>query len=243
MTILNDLIAGLTEDTPVRSVLVDVRWTVVCSRHCGMSATLTSDHSHRHMPIRDVGRLHQKSARELAEWAYSTDLLEASIGVAAINSMVDIDESLTVEMNASEVLASRGHGKNVALVGRFSFIQQLRPIARNLWVIEQHPAEDEYPAGSAVDLLPQADVVAITGSTLVNHTLDELLALCNPPTTVIVLGPSTPFSPILFDHSVNIICGTRVVDESSVLRTVAQGASLRQIEGVKLLTFCRQKKI
>lgn len=239
MTILGDLIASLPEDIPVRSVLIDAHWAVVCSHQCGISAALRSNH----MSIRDVDLLHRKSARELAEWALSADLLEASIGVAAINSMVEIDESLTVEMNASEVLASRGQGKDVALVGRFSFIQQLRSIARNLWVIEQYPAEDEYPAGSAVDLLPQADVVAITGSTLVNHTLDELLALCHPRTTVIVLGPSTPFSPVLFDHGVNIICGTRVIDESSFFRTVGQAASLRQIEGVKLLTFCRQKKI
>jgi uncharacterized protein (DUF4213/DUF364 family) len=195
------------------------------------------------MSVRDVSLLHRKSAHELAELAYSADLLEASIGVAAINSMIEIDESLTVEMNASEVLANCGHGKNVALVGRFSFIQQLRPIARNLWVIEQQPAEDEYPASSAVDLLPQADVVAITGSTLVNHTLDELLALCNSNATVIVLGPSTPFSPVLFSHGVTLICGTRVVDESSVLRTLNQAASLRQVEGVKLLTFAREEKI
>jgi uncharacterized protein (DUF4213/DUF364 family) len=178
---------------------------------------------------------------ELAELAYSTDLLEASIGVAAINSMLDIDESPTMEMNASEVLSSRGQGKNVALVGRFRFIPQLRQTARRLWVIEQHPAQDEYPAESAADLLPQADVVAITGSTLVNHTLDGLLALCNSNATVIVLGPTTPFSPILFNHGVNIICGTCVVDEVSVLRTVNRAVALHQVEGVKLLTFVGKK--
>jgi uncharacterized protein len=237
MTILSDLIASLPGDIPVRSVLVGPYWTVVCSRHCGMSAALRSNHAHGHMPIFNVSLLHQKSARELAELAYSTDLLEASIGVAAINSMLDIDESCTVEMNASEVLSNRGQGRNVALVGRFHFIPQLRQTARRLWVIEQQPAEAEYPAGSATNLLPQADMVAITGSTLVNHTLDELLALCDPNATVIVLGPSTPFSPVLFNHGVTIICGTRVINESSVLRTVNRATSLRQVEGVKLLTF------
>ena len=234
MTILNDLLASLPEDVPVRSMHVGAHWTVVCSRHCGMSAALRSNHLQGHMPIP-----HRKSARELAELAYSTDLLEASIGVAAINSMLDIDESRTLEINASEVLFNRGRGKNVALVGRFDFIPQLRQTARRIWVIEQQPAEDEYPAESAADLLPQADVVAITGSTLVNHTLEELLALCHSNATVIVLGPSTPFSSILFDRGVSIICGTRVVDESAVLRTVNRAASLRRVEGVKLLTFVR----
>jgi uncharacterized protein (DUF4213/DUF364 family) len=193
------------------------------------------------MPALDVSRLNRKSTRELAELAYSTDMLEASIGIAAINSMLDIDEARTVEMNASEVLASQGHGKNVALVGRFPFVQQLRQSTTQLWVIEQSPAKDEYPAESAIDLVPQADVVAITGSTLVNHTLDKLLTLCNPHALVIVWGPSTPLSPVLFDHGVHILCGTRVIDELSVLHRVGLDASIQKMDGVKRLTFIREK--
>ncbi len=241
-TILDNLLSHLTDDVPVRSVLVGVHWTVVCSRHCGMAATLMSSHPHGNTQVHDVGNLHQKSADELAELAGSTELIEASIGVAAINSLLDVDESTAREINASEVLVSRGRGKNVALVGHFPFIPQLRQAAGQLWVIEQHPAEDEYPAESVVDLLPQADVIAITGSALANHTLDGLLSLCDPKATVMVLGPSTPLSPILFEHGATIISGTRVIDEAAVLRTVGQGASFRQVEGVKLLTFIKEKK-
>jgi uncharacterized protein len=241
-TILEELLSNIGEDIPVRSVLVGVHWTVVCSRYCGMATTQSSNRPHGHEQIRYVGRLHQKSARELAELAYSTQPLEAAIGVAAINSMLDVDESLAMEVNASEVLTSRGRGRNVALIGYFPFIPQLRQSAKNLWVIEQHPTEDEYPAESAGDLLPQADVVAITGSALVNHTLDGLLSLCKPNSIVMSLGPSTPLTPILFNHGIKIISGTRVIDEEAVLRTVGQGATFRQVEGVKLLTFVHAKE-
>ena len=137
MTILDDLISKLSHDVPVRKVLVGAHWTVVCSRYCGMAATLRGNQPHGHKQVRDVGTLHTKSARELAEYAYSTDLLEASIGVAAINSLLEIDESPGIEINASEVLASRGRGKNVALIGHFPFIPQLRQEVGELWVIEQ----------------------------------------------------------------------------------------------------------
>lgn len=239
MNLLDDLLNSLNTDVPVRSILVGAHWTVVCTRHCGMAATLMSPHPHGHEQVRDAGDLLQKSARELAELACSDELLEASIGVAAINSLLEVDESRAVEVNASEVLVQRGRGKNVALVGHFPFIPQLRPAVGNLWVIEQNPAEDEYPAEAAADLLPRADVVALTGSALINHTLDGLLALCPKQATVLVLGPSTPLSPILFDHGATIISGTRVVDEAAVLRTVGQGASFRQVKGVRLLTFQR----
>jgi uncharacterized protein (DUF4213/DUF364 family) len=242
MGILDDLLNSLDTDTPVRSVLVGAHWTVICSRHCGMASTTMSSHPHGHVQVRDAGRLHQISARELAELARSTELLEASIGVAALNSMLDVDESLAVESNASEALMSRGRGKNIVLVGHFPFIQQLREAARQLWVIEQNPVEDEYPAEAAVDLLPQAEVVAITSSSLINHTLDRLLSLCTSKQTVMLLGPSTPLSPVLFNYGVDIMSGARVVDETAVMRTVGQGASFRQVEGVKLLTFIHEKE-
>jgi uncharacterized protein (DUF4213/DUF364 family) len=239
MSILDDLLDSLDIDAPIRAVLVGVHWTVVCSRFCGLASTFTGDKPHSHDPARSVGHLHEKSARELAEYARSNNLLEASIGVAAINSLLAVDESGAVEVNAVEVLIEYGRGKNVALVGHFPFIPKLRPAVGQLWVIEQRPVDDEYPAESAADLIPQADVVAITSSALINHTLDGLLALCRPEALVMMLGPSTPLSPVLFDHGVTILSGARVVDETAALRTIGQGASFQQVEGVRLLTFRR----
>jgi uncharacterized protein (DUF4213/DUF364 family) len=237
MSILDDLLSELRMDAPVRIVLIGAHWTVVCSHYCGMAATLMDDHPHGHAAVRDVGRLQTKTARELAEYAYSNNFLEASIGVAAINSLLDVDENQAVEVNALEVLKENGRDRNVALIGHFPFISKLRPAVGQLWVIEQHPLEGDYPAESAIDLIPQANVVAITSSALINHTLDGLLALCRPDSLVMMLGPSTPFSSVLFTHGVSILSGSRVVDEAAVLRTVGQGATFQQVEGVRLLTL------
>jgi uncharacterized protein (DUF4213/DUF364 family) len=237
MSILDDLLGSLEEDAPIRNVLVGAHWTVVSSRRCGLASTITNLVPHGQAAVRDVGALHQKSARQLAEYARSDNLLEASLGVAAINSLLPVNESQAVEINALHVLSEHGKGKNVALVGHFPFIPRLRPAVGQLWVIEQRPAQGDHPAEAAVDLIPQADVVAITSSALINHTLDDLLALCRPEALVMMLGPSTPLSPLLFNHGVNILSGSIVVDESAVLRTIGQGASFQQVEGVRLLTF------
>jgi len=237
MELLNDLIASIDEDAPVRSILVGAHWIVVCSRHCGMASTILGDKPHGHEKVRDVGHLHERSALELAEFARSDNLLEASIGVAAINALLDVDDAHAVEVNAAEVLTKRGRDKNVALVGHFPFIPDLRRTAGQLWVLEQHPTEGEYPAESAAELIPQADVVALTGTALINHTLDGLLELCRADAMVMVLGPSTPLSPVLFQHGATYISGTQVLDEAAVLRAVAQGAIFQQVEGVRLLTL------
>lgn len=242
MDVLSDLLSSLTGDEPVRSVLVGVHWTVVCSRYCGMASTMQGEKPHGHEKVRDVGSLHTKKARQLAEYALSDILLEASIGVAAINSLINPDEGRKggyEEINAYDALVQHGEGKNVALVGHFPFIPKLRQQVGNLWVIEQKPIEGEYPVAAAAELIPQAEVVALTGSSLINHSLDELLGLCQSGSIVLILGPSTPLSPLLFAHGATMISGTRIVDEQAVLRTVAQGANFQQVEGVQLLTLSK----
>jgi uncharacterized protein len=239
--ILDDLISRLP-DKPVfvRSVLVGAHWTAVCSTACGLATTVMGGGCHNHESVvRNVGHLHEKSAQDLAAYALSDNPIEASIGVAAINSLLVPDESRAVLLNASEVLMKKGAGKNVALVGHFPFIPRLRTAVKNLWVLELHSTGDDYPAASAADLIPKADIVAITASALINHTLDDLLGLCRPGVDVLILGPSTPLSPVLFEHGATIIAGSRVADESAVLHAIGQGAIFQQVTGVRLLAFTR----
>jgi hypothetical protein len=54
-----------------------------------------------------------------------------------------------------------------------------------------------------------------------------------------VLGASTPLSPVLFEHGADIVSGARVTDEAAVLRLAAEGATFRQMRGVRLLTMQR----
>lgn len=238
-SIIDDLINSLPEkDVPVRSVLVGAHWTAVCSTHCGLATTIMGGKPHDHTTVvHDVGRLHSKSAQELAGYALSENPLEASIGVAAINSLLEVNEQHAVEMNASEVLMKKGAGKNIALIGHFPFIPRLRGVAGNLWVIEQHPVDDDYPESSADEYIPKADIVALTASALINHTIDNLLALCKQEALVMILGPSTPLSPVLFDHGASIIAGSRVIDETNVLNCIGQGATFQQVSGVRLIAF------
>jgi uncharacterized protein len=245
MSLLNELLSTINKSAPVRSVLVGAHWTVVCSAGCGMASTIANGEGqpHGHSPVRDAGRLHEKTAGELCEYARSDIPLESGIGVAALNSLLDVPEKglgwSVQEVNAAELLASSGAGQDMAVVGHFPFVERLSGIARRLWVIEQNPSPGEYAANQAADLLPQAGIVALTGSALVNHTLEDLLALCRPDALVMVLGPSTPLSPVLFDYGADILSGVHVYDESAVLRTAGQGANFRQVEGVRLLSMVK----
>jgi len=239
--ILDDLIGSLEGDALTREVRVGPFWTAVWSRGCGLASTTgPRDHEHGATFVHDAGGLAGRSARELARLAYSDSPLEAGIGLAAMNSLLDVDEARCVELNAAELLIDRGRGKKVALVGHFPFVPALREAAGRLWVIELHPQPGDVGAEEAETIVPQADIVAITGSAFINHTMEPLLSLCWPETFVVVLGPSTPLSPVLFDYGVDVISGTRVVDPVRALRCASEGATFRQMRGVRLLTTERK---
>jgi uncharacterized protein (DUF4213/DUF364 family) len=188
--------------------------------------------------VRDVGNLTRKTALELAEYAKSNSLLEASIGMATINSLIDIDESKCIEKNAFEIILEKGKGKNVAVVGHFPWIPKLRERIKNFWVLEQRLREGDLPAKEADRILPQCDVVGITGTSFINHTLEGLLNLCKEA-YVLLVGPTSPLSPILFDHGIDAICGSKVIDVEKVTRSISEGATFKEITGVKLLTMAK----
>jgi uncharacterized protein (DUF4213/DUF364 family) len=188
--------------------------------------------------VREAGHLRGRSTLELAEYAKSDNLLEASIGIAAINSLIDVDETKCVKENAVDVLAREGRGKDIAIVGHFPWIPQLRQVARKLWVIEQRPRDGDLPAEAAEEILPQAEVVGITGTAITNHTIEKLLSL-SQHSFVVVIGPTSPLSPVLFDYGVNTISGTRVVDVEKTIRSISEGASFKQIQGIELVTMKR----
>jgi len=247
MRILDALIDSLPEqDTPVRGLFAGARWTVVTTRGAGMATTyrdpdLEADDHARGVP--DAGHLLNQPARALLAYARSKDTLAASIGMATVNSLLDVDEARCTPRGAFEILAERGRGRNVAVVGHFPFVLKLRDHARHVWVIEKRPRPGDFPEREAARILPRCEVVCLTGTAFINHTLEDLLALCRD-SYVVLTGPTSPLSPVLFEFGIDAICGTRIIDANEVTRFVSQAATFQQIHGhgVRLLTLTRETR-
>ena len=176
-------------------------------------------------------------ATGLARCAQAGDPVEAAVGLATLNALLQPDPAQLAHIDAADWLVSHGRGRQVALVGRFPFIDELKPVVAQLWVLELNPQPGEYFADEAPLIIPQADVVAITSSTLVNHTLAGLLALARPEAKIMLLGPSTPLTPILFEFGVELLSGVQVVDLEATLASVAQSANFQQMKGVQRVTL------
>jgi len=160
--------------------------------------------------------------------------------MATVNSLLEIDEESCLNLNAGDLLAQKGRGKKIAIVGHFPFISRLREVAGQLWVIERNAREGDFTEAEADNLIPKADIVGITGTAFTNHTIERLLRLCDQKAYVVILGVTTPLSPVLFDYGIDAISGTRVIDHELALNCVSQGATYQQIGGIRKLTMTRQ---
>lgn len=240
----DSVLAGLP-DGPVRAVRVGIHWTAVVVEtngrlRCGLAATQMPA-EHAGATVAKAGLLTQETGRELAGLIRKGSPTEASIGLAAINALLPAVPTDWTNVNASELLAERGAGKCVVVVGHFPFVDELRERVGTLWVLELFPRPGDLPASAAAEVIPQADVLAITATTLLNRTFDGLMALRRSDALTMLLGPSTPLTPLLFDAGLDLLSGAIVEDIDAVLAAVSQGAGFRQIHraGVRLVTLQR----
>jgi uncharacterized protein len=179
----------------------------------------------------------------LAVWVQSPHPLQVSLGMAALNSLLPLNQLEGVELNAKDLILEHGRDKKVALVGHFHFAEELRRTAAQLWVLELNPTTGDLPTTAAPDLLPQAEVIGLTASTLLNGTFDSLSRLFPPQAVVVMLGPTTPLSPVLFDYGVDVLAGSEVVDPVTLFHYIGQGSSLRKVCGLRRLTLVKDSAL
>jgi len=237
MKILDELIGSIKDDAPIRRIMVGVHWTAVSSRWCGLASTVMGAMPHGEGKVRDAGELENKSALELAGYTYSNNTLEASIGFASLNSLIELPSTGLVEINAFKYLVEKGKGKHMAVFGHFPYLDELRSSASQLTVFELTPVEGEHHLNEMPELLPDAEVIAITSNSLINHTLTEILPHITSGAFTALVGPTTPLSPVLFEFGIHMLSGIQVMDEAALFQSISQGAIFRQMQGDQLVTW------
>jgi len=111
MKIIEDIISTIEEsarDILVKEVRIGPFWTGVWSKYGGLASTTFTHEPTMPPPIKEAGNLTQKSVLELCNYANSDCLLQASVGMAAINSALEVNLNKCQNINAAEVLYEKG---------------------------------------------------------------------------------------------------------------------------------------
>jgi uncharacterized protein (DUF4213/DUF364 family) len=190
-----------------------------------------------------LGEIETLGLKKVISWTESLQGIERSFAISAINSALPLNGKKYFTGNALELAARLGVGKRVAVIGHFPHMENICRSAAEFSIIEKRPQEGDLHAEDAVKVVPQADVVAMTGVTCLNDTIEGLLALKKPGATFIVVGPSVPLSSALFDFGVDVIGGAWVEDEESVFKRAMQGGAPRNLSGLRSVLYPKNPEL
>jgi uncharacterized protein (DUF4213/DUF364 family) len=182
-----------------------------------------------------------RTAAELIEGALAENGLSRAVGIATLNALAELcwrrrpNPAVALLAGADAFDASEiREGDRVVLVGAFiPFLKALKRRHQPYLVLEQNPAAlkaEEMPfyrpADLAPEVVPGADVLLISGATLLNDTLEDLLALAAPAARVTVLGPTVGMLPDAFlARGADILGTVRITRPDAFLDLLAEGGS------------------
>jgi uncharacterized protein (DUF4213/DUF364 family) len=218
---------------PIKRSIVGLHWTCLESRNTGMAHTLKGREG---VELEDAGDITGRDVVEIAGRLRSWEPLDASLGLAALCSLIEPEGE---NVNVVDYILGVAPGKTVTCIGRFPFYPEIVKSAARAYLLEMNPGEGELPPFAVEEVVPESDLVILTGTSLINKTMQRILELCRNKICV-VLGPSTPMSDVLFDFGASVIAGVRVVDTERLFLSIMQGVKLyHRIKGIEPVTRFR----
>lgn len=183
-------------------------------------------------------------ADEIAKWVVSReDDVLRGIGAAVLNAAShDLDipdddspDPFGLKIKKDDIVGMVGYIRPVAM--------QLRELAAEMRIFDQglyRAGGDEAicPTEQEGQLLPQCDVVILSGTTTINQTLDGLLVMCPKAREIVLVGTSTPMFPQGFvGTGVTRLAGAwwngECVDE--IFKVISLAGGVRQLSAYKTM--------
>jgi uncharacterized protein (DUF4213/DUF364 family) len=261
------LIEGIPAGIGVKDWSLGRRWSCVESElGCGIALTVSGGGTlgkSGHFLGSEAATACTLDLRELASHARAWCFEEASIGVAALNAFYNAtsnnpplaaqleqtgqtqafapqtrsDQPVLRQSDIVGLEIDAVPGKKVAVIGHFPHLDGFADTCE-LTILERNPSGTDLPDPACEYILPEQDLVIITGTALTNKTLPRLLTLSSSA-RVVIAGPSSVCSSTLFDYGVDVIGGALVVGTEATKRVISHGVQLPFGHGVEMVVYSR----
>lgn len=245
-----DVIAShVPHDARIEDVCIGIFWTFVRTQYgAAISAT-----AHRWLEdppgvlIPNAGSLVGSYVKEMIELYDAPSLTARALANAAVSASFSVD-SMTGQRHEDKaqhllesICASSSERKRIALIGHFHFADALRELGHQLdiYELENRCGPEDMPSTLIPERLPCADIVVMTSSTLITHATEEILSCCRPDAFKMIVGPTVPLHPALWDFGFDAICGNAVTDAAQVSRAAREGGNHRQLTGCQKINFIK----
>jgi uncharacterized protein (DUF4213/DUF364 family) len=184
------------------------------------------------------GSLTGKTVSEVASWIMTWDPYQATVAMAAINSCINsrpLPDSVVLDKGSEpanlvvfDYFLPQLQGKKVVVIGHYPGIERYQDLMQ-LTVLEKQPTAADLPDSACEFLLPSADWVFLTASSIPNKTFPRLAELASNAKTVL-MGPTVPWLPQLHEFGIDYLAGVEVIDPDALYQTAAQGGGVRVFE-------------
>jgi uncharacterized protein len=226
---LIDLLSPHAANAVVKDVRLGLGYTAVQlqTAHAGVAWT-PEESAATCTHFSEAGKLSGSPAEKLLGMlAHESSGLARAVGLATANAILaSMPRPAAI---SEEVIASLGISKadHVAMVGFFGpIIGGLRNIGCRLDIIEMNSGhgENTLTPQRGKEALASCTVAIITGTTLINDTFDDVIAVLGNPRAAVLLGPSSPLCAEVFRGTkITHVAGSRVLNPDAVLRVVSEG--------------------
>jgi uncharacterized protein (DUF4213/DUF364 family) len=171
----------------------------------------------------------------LAGWINDWEPYKATVAMAAINCSLNryelpsgitlLPDPANANLAVFDYFLPQLQGKKVVVVGRYPGIERYAEHIK-LSIIERQPMQGDYPDPACEFLLPDADWVFLTASSITNKTFPRLVELSQNATTVL-MGPTVPWLPELHEFGIDYLAGVEIVDPMKLRQTATEGGGVR----------------
>lgn len=227
------LASSIPAGIAVDRVMVTLNWTLVRAGDlCGIARSPARD-TEGPRTIRPETGFAGYELRDLAQLLCGLDPLARSVGLAAVNAYWNRAETPgQVAQGGFGAIAPPGDG--VVVIGGFRAVRKRLPRAK---IVEREPKPGDIPAAEAAPALRAARLLAITGQTLMNASLDPLLRSAGPGPRKLLVGPSVPLCPLLLDHGLDELSAAIITDPDAAERFASETGTMIMRDEIARSTY------
>ncbi|MBQ2635490.1 MAG: DUF364 domain-containing protein [Methanobrevibacter sp.] len=190
------------------------------------------------MPL--SGKLSGVSVKQYLDDIFCDNVLRRTLGIAALNALSNLiwennDSEYEPEMgiDAFDEIDVTKYEKTVVVGALIPMLKKLIANGNDFTILEQDPRtlkdrEMKFyaPSEDAYKYVPDADLLVITGVTILNGTLSSLLEMAKPEAEILITGPTASMLPdVFFKNGVTMTGGIVVTKADELLDIISEAGS------------------
>ncbi|RRJ25550.1 Fis family transcriptional regulator [Lachnoanaerobaculum gingivalis] len=191
------------------------------------------------MPL--SGKLSGRSVKSYLDDLSHANILRKTLAIATLNALSacyweenkNLEYKIEIDLDSFDVMEVPESKKSVVIGALVPMLKKLLAADADFKVLEMDSRtlkgkelEHFAPAKDANVYLPESDLDVITGVTILNDTLPDLLAMCKPGADILVTGPTAGMIPdAFFKRGVTVMGGILVTKPDELLDVISEGGS------------------